>query len=168
MEAIKGSRIVYLYRILDEATSKAATNMAFVTENSRTFSKDADITKTKDGSIRTPSQAEISISTTSVLAKDDTLIAALEAASKANKLLEIWEVNLDQPASAESNNTKFKGTYYQGYLTSFEKSSPADGFVECTLDFGINGDGADGNVTVTTAQQEAAVYAFADTTKATS
>lgn len=159
MEAIKGSRIIYLYRVNGEKS--AAVGMAFVTENSRTFSKDADVTKTKDGSIRTPSQAEIEVSTTSILAKDDTLIDALEKASVDNKLIEIWEANLDQPGT-ESN--KFKGKYYQGYLTSFEKSSPADGFVECTLDFGINGNGAEGDITVTAEQQEAAVYVFQDTT----
>lgn len=158
MEAIKGSRVIYLYRVYGE--KNAAVGMAFVTENSRTFSKDADSTATKDGAIRTPGEAEIEISTTSILAKDDTLIDSLEKASKDDKLIEIWEANLDQPGTGSN---KFKGTYYQGYLTSFEKSSPADGFVECTLDFGINGDGADGDVTVTTEQQEAAVYVFQDT-----
>lgn len=158
MEAIKGSRIIYLYRIYGQ--KYAAKNMAFVTENSRTISKDADSTDTKDGAIRTPAEAEIEISTTSLLAKGDTLIDELEQACKNGDLIEIWEVNLDEP-SASSN--KFKGTYYQGYLTSFEKSSPADSFVECSLDFGINGNGADGDVTVTKEQQDMAIYVFEDT-----
>lgn len=159
MEAVKGSRIIYLYRVFGE--KNAAVEMAFTTENNRNFSKDADSTATKDGTIRTPGEAEIEISTTSILAKGDTLISTLEKASVDDKLIEIWETNLDEPATGSN---KFKGKYYQGYLTSFEKSSPADGFVECTLDFGINGDGAEGDITVTQEQQEVAAYVFQDTT----
>ena len=48
-EAVSGKKIVYLYRILSTATSKAAAALAFTTENSRTKSKDADTTETKDG-----------------------------------------------------------------------------------------------------------------------
>lgn len=159
MEAVKGSKVIYLYRVFGE--KNAAVGMAFTTENSRSFSKDADSTATKDGAIRTPGEAEIEISSTSILAKGDALIDQLEKASVDDKLIEIWEANLDEPGTGSN---KFKGKYYQGYLTSFEKSSPADGFVECSLDFGINGDGAEGDVTVTQEQQEAAAYVFTDTT----
>ena len=78
-----------------------------------------------------------------------------------DELIEIWEVNLEE---AGATSGKFKGTYYQGYLTSFEKSSPAEGQVECSLTFGINGKGATGDCTVTDDQQDTAAYVFADTT----
>jgi hypothetical protein len=81
-----------------------------------------------------------------------------------NKLIEIWEANLDEPIGTGSP-TKFKGSYYQGYLTEFEKTSNAEDFVECSLTFGINGAGVKGEVTVTAAQQEIANYVFADTKK---
>lgn len=161
-EAVKGKRMVYLYRVYSAGETKTGGTLAFTTENSRSVSKDADTTATKDGSIRTPGEAEIEISATSVLVKGDTLIGELETAMLKDSLIEIWEVNLDEPASEGLN--QFKGTYYQGYLTSLEKSSAADGFVEVSLTFGVNGNGAAGNVTVTTAQQEAAAYVFADTT----
>lgn len=165
-EAVQGKRLVYLYRVLSTASSKAGAALAFTTENSRSVSKDADSTSTKDGSIRTPGTAEVEITATSILAKGDTLINELESAMHDDSLIEIWETNLDEPASAGPN--KFKGRYFQGYLTSLEKSSPSDGFVEVSLTFGINGEGVDGEVTVTTEQQEAAAYVFADTTAQTS
>lgn len=165
MEAVKGSKLIYLFREHSKAASTEGTILAFTTENSRSVSKDAETTVTKDGTIRTPGQAEIEISATSILAVGDTTIDNLEKAMLADSLLDIWEANLEE---AGTDDNKFKGKYYQGYLTSFEKTSSAEGYVECSLTFGINGNGADGEVTVSTEQQEIAAYVFQDTTKQTS
>lgn len=164
-EAVSGKKLVYLYRVLDDAATADGTTLAFTTENSRTKSKDADATETKDGTIRTPGAAEVEITATSILAKGDTLIDKLEAAMDSDKIVEIWEANLDEPAAGTGNTNKFKGTYYQGYITEFEKTSNAEDFVECSLTFGINGVGVKGDVTVTAEQQELASYVFADTKK---
>ena len=161
-EAVSGKKLVYLYRIKELAATNDGTNLAFVTENTRSISVDADSTITKDGAIRTPGEPEIEIESTSILAKDDTMIDALENAMLNNKLLQIWEANLEQPGTTANT---FKGRYYEGYLTSFEKSSNAEDFVECSLTFGINGKGEAGDVTVSVAQQEAASYVFQDTPK---
>ena len=161
MEAVQGKRVVYLYRILSDAATAAGVTLAFTTENSRTKSKDADSTATKDGAIRTPGTSEVEITATSILAKGDKLIDKLEDAMDNDKLIEIWEANLDEPAEAGEN--KFAGMYFQGYLTEFEKTSSAEEFVECSLTFGINGAGVRGDVTVSVEQQEMANYVFADT-----
>lgn len=160
-EAVQGKRLIYLFRILMEAATETAVVLAFTTENSRTKSKDADSTATKDGSIRTPGTSEVEITATSILAKGDKMIDKLEDAMDEDKLIEIWEVNLEEPA-AEGDN-KFAGRYYQGYLTEFEKTSSAEEFVECSLTFGVNGSGKKGDVTVSVAQQEMANYVFKDT-----
>lgn len=162
-EAVSGKKIIYLYRILEEASTANATAIAFVTENSTTISKDADSTATKDGNVRTPGTAEIEISATSLLAKGDTMYDKMRSAMLADKVIEIWEVNLAEPITSKSG--KFKGTYYQGYLTEFEKTSNAEDYVEVATTFGINGSGADGEVTVSDQQQEVAAYVFADTQK---
>lgn len=161
-EAVAGKRIVYLYRIAKDAATKAAWQIAFATENGRTKSKDADATATKDGSIRTPGTAEAEITATSILSKGDTNIDALEDAMDSDELIEIWEANLDEPASTGQN--KFKGMYFQGYITEFEKTTNAEDNAEISLTFGINGSGARGEVTVTAEQQDQAAYVFTDTT----
>lgn len=161
-EAVSGKKVVYLYRILNSAATKAGATLAFTTENSRTKSKDADSTETKDGAIRTPGAAEVEITATSILAKGDTLIEELEDAMDSDELIEIWEANLEEPGDGDN---KFKGRYYQGYLTEFEKTSNAEDFVECSLTFGINGVGVKGEVTVSAEQQEIAAYVFTDTAK---
>ena len=162
-EAVSGKKIIYLYRLLEDASTANAAAIAFVTENSTTISKDADSTATKDGNVRTPGTAEIEISATSLLAKGDTMYDKMRAAMLADKLIEIWEVNLAEPIASKTG--KFKGTYYQGYLTEFEKTSNAEDYVEVATTFGINGSGADGEVTVSDQQQEVAAYVFADTQK---
>lgn len=161
-EAVKGNKIVYLFRILDEEGTIDGTTLAFTTENSISMSKDADTTATKDGTIRTPGELEIEITATAILSKGDDMYSKFKDAMKNDKIIEIWEANLEEPATEGGN--KFKGTYYQGYLTEFEKSSSAEDFVECSTTFAINGTGVDGDVTVSAEQQEIASYVFADTT----
>lgn len=161
--AVNGKKIVYLYRPISEAAENDAKVLAFTTENSISFSKDADTTATKDGTVRAPGQMEVEISTTALLAKGDTMYDKLKTAMKNDELIEIWEANLEE--AADTGENKFKGTYYQGYLTSLEKTASAEEFVEVSTTFAINGSGEDGDVTVTTEQQEAAAYVFKDTTK---
>ena len=162
-EAVQGKDIVYLYRILEDAAKEDATQIGFVTENTRSMSKDTESTVTKDGSINTPGAVEIEIESTSIFKKGDAIIKKLENALKQDKTIEIWEVNLAEPA--EGGDNKFKGTYYQGLLTEFEQTASAEEAVEHSLTFAINGEGVDGDVTVTTEQQEMAAYTFKDTNK---
>ena len=94
------------------------------------------------------------------------MIGKLESAIDSGEKVEIWEVNLDKKGT-ESNVDKYAAKYYQGYVTSFELSSNSEDHAEASLDFGIEGTGADGFATVTDEQQELASYVFKDTTKET-
>ena len=158
---VAGKKIIYLYRIYDNAATDAGAQIAFVSENGLTISKDADSTKTKSGAVRTPGVAEIEHTVTSLLQKGDSFIEDLKEAFISDKLIEVWRVNLEEPVANETN--KYKGTYYQAYITEFEESSNAEDMVELTMTFGVNGKGADGDVTVTSAQMEVADYVFRDT-----
>ena len=161
---VQGKKLVYLFRVLEQAAAETGTLLGFVTENSRSTSIDADTTATKDGSIRSPGTPEITISSTSILPKDDTIIDTLEAAALANKMIECWEANLEQAGSAANT---FKGMYYHGYITSIERTSSAEDNVEISIEYAVDGMGASGDVTVTAAQQAVAALVFADTTMAT-
>lgn len=162
-QAVQGKKLIYLYRIKSNETKETGTTLAFTTENSRTMSKDADSTATKDGTIRTPGATEVEISATSILCKGDTMIDRLEDAMDHDEIIEIWEANLEE--KVENDENKFKGMYFQGYLTEVEKTSNAEDMVEVSLTFAINGTGKRGNVTVSEEQQEIANYVFKDTEK---
>lgn len=164
-EAVQGKKIVYLFRILKDAASKSAVAMAFTTENERSKSKDSDSTVTKDGSITTPGAVEIEISATAILAKGNDLAEQLEDAMDNDEIIEIWEANLDEPVGEGGN--KYKGRYYQGYLTEFTLTSSAEEHAEYECTFAVNGNGAKGDVTVSAEQQEVANYVFTDTTAKT-
>lgn len=160
---VNAKRLIYLYRIASKAATNGGVALGFVTENERKMSKDADTTTTKDGPIRTPGSPETEITSTSILPKGDTMIDDLKASMKNDDLVECWEVNLDEPA--KSADGKFKGTYYQGYITELTCKSSADDMVTIDMTYGANGVGVDGDVTVTAEQQAAADYAFADAVK---
>lgn len=162
-EAVQGSQIVYLYRIAEEAATNDGTTLAFTTENERTTSKESESTITKDGAIRTPGAPEIEITATSILAKGDEMVDKLEEAMLNDKLIEIWEANLAEPVGTGDN--KFKGKYFQGYLSEVGRTSSSEEAVEISLTFGVNGSGVAGEVTVSAEQQDIANYVFKDTGK---
>ena len=162
---VQGKKIVYLYRLLSDAKTAAASNMAFVKENARTKSKDADTTTTKDGTLRVPGAVETEITATSLIKVGDPLINKLEDAMDTDELIEIWEANLADPAVGVGVGTKFKGMYFQGYITELEISSDSEDYAEVSMTFAINGSGKRGEVTVTAEQQELADYVFKDTVK---
>lgn len=163
-EAVAGKKIVYLYRVKENSATDDAKHIAFTTENGRTKSKDEDSVATKDGTIRVPGTSEVEITATSVMAKGDAFLGTLESALDSDKILEIWEVNLEEKGTT-TNSGKFKSKYFQGYLTEMEVTSSAEDMAEVSLTFGIIGAGVDGYATVTDEQQEAAAYVFVDTQK---
>ena len=164
METISGRKLVYLFRVAEDSKTENAGALAFVTENERSTSKDADSTATKDGNVRTPGTAEIEITSTSLLPKGDKMIDKLETAMLEDKLVECWEVNLEEPGTT-TNTGKYKSKYYQGYITELSVSSSAEDNVEVSITYGANGTGASGYATLTDEQKEIASYVYKDVTK---
>lgn len=163
-EAVKGTKIVYLYRLLADSKTAKGTTLAYTTENERTLSRDSDTTETKDGPVVTPGSLEHEITATSILTKGDSMIDKMEKAVVSGETMEIWEANLSAPV-ADVGGEQFKGKYFQGKLKEFSKSSNAEDNVEISLTFAIEGAGESGNVTVTKEQQVEASYVFKDTTQ---
>lgn len=161
MSAVTGKNLIYLYRLESEKATEDGTRIAFTTEDELSISADADATATKDGSVRGASVAELEKTCTSLMDADDEMLPKLKTAILNGSLIELWEVNLDKPVPNQTN--KYAGTYYQAYLSEFTTSSPADGNVEVSMTFGINGKGADGSVTVTASQHDDEQYTFVDT-----
>ena len=164
-EAVQGKQIVYLFRRYEDRATATGAVIAFTTENEHSISADGDSIATKDGAIQKPGIVTVEITGTAIVLKGDaTLGETLRDACLNNKLVECWEADLSNPRSGQN---KFAGTYYQGYLTEWTKTSNAEDFAEYSYTFAANGTGApDGGagVTVTTEQQAIASYVYADTT----
>lgn len=164
MEGVKGKNLIFVFRLLSQASSEAAKRPALMTESSESISVSADATQTKDGTLRSAADPEIELEFTSVLSVDDPIIDDLKAAVLSGEVIEAWNINLDKKGTGE-NADKYEATYYRGYGTSFEVSAPADGNVEVTVGYGANGKGAKGYATVPQSQLDEALYVFSDTTK---
>ena len=108
MGAIKGNKIVYLYRLLADAKTMAAMALAFQTENGRTKSRDSDTVVTKDGPIRVPGDIETEISATALFAdENDEMIAKLEQAIDTGNVWRSGKLILQRRAPAKMHqNTK--------------------------------------------------------------
>lgn len=145
MSAVHGSKIIYLYRTASMAKN-AAVRAAYATDNSTTISVDSESTSTKDGNITRVDNPSTEISAESILKKSDELIPSLRKAMLNKEEIEVWETNLDEPAS--EGQGKYKGIYYKALLTEFEKSSASDDWTTVSLTFAVNGVGAEGEVTV--------------------
>lgn len=96
---VQGKRIIYKFRRYSQRVTDDAWALAYVTENERTLSVDADSTITKDGPVRTPSAPEQEITATCLLRTGDARIDEIEDAALNNELFEIWEANLDEPVN---------------------------------------------------------------------
>lgn len=164
VEKVKGTEIIYLYRLLSEKSSEAATHIAFSEENELSMKRDADTTQTKDGPIRTPGTPELEITAKSILAKGDTMIKKLKNALLSGEIVEVWRVNLAEEGK-DTNAGKYEATYYQANVTELTETSNAEDACEVEITFGVQGNGADGYATVSDAQKEAASYVFKDTSK---
>ncbi|WP_018659910.1 phage major tail protein, TP901-1 family [Allofustis seminis] len=160
METVKGIDRILLFRLLSQNGEKDASKLAYQTEHEISSSVDVDSYATKDGRVQSAGQAEITISATSVLAKNDKLVDDLWDAHLKNEIVEIWDID----RSAEATSGKFKATYYQGYITDYSQNPNAEDDIELSLEFVINGTGARGEATLSEEQAKVVQYVFEDTT----
>lgn len=73
----------------------------------------------------------------------------------------MWNVDIESGKENPDNENKveYNVDYFQGKFTSFELSSPADGTVELTYSYAINGRGVLNHKDVLTEEQKKAVQA---------
>lgn len=155
-ELIQGKSFLLFFRKLADAKSKAADKLKFQTEHTIKTEKETEATKTKDGIINSLSDGENTIDIKSFAYTSDEKTTAiwkeLRRYFKDGDVVEIWQVDL---TSKSSKDQKYEAEYFQGYFTSFEISAPADGQVELSMTYAINGNGVEGKDTLTPEQEQA-------------
>lgn len=138
----------------DHATTDAARNR-FQTEHSISMGMDVESTVTKDGIINSIADGENTVDMSSLAYRDDeaTIETWKEMRTwfKNKELVELWQVDIESGL----DGADLEADYFQGYLTSFEMSSPADGNVTLSFSYAINGAGVEGTDTLTEEQLQA-------------
>ena len=166
--AEQGKDIIILLRPMNKAKAQAAALIPFGTSDTESISADTDQTVTKDGVIGTAGSASVELSKEGLMhhnsADPDATISIddLKEAMKKREKVEAWVVDLSRPAATEG---KYLGTYYQGYLTSFETEAAAEDLASVSMEYSADGVGADGACTVDSNTKEIAAYVFKDTVK---
>ena len=170
VEVLNGRNVLLFFRERAKHETEDADKLRFQTEHSISKEKETNTTITKDGPISSINDGESTADITSLAYRDDeapvTTWEALEDMFDRNALVEMWQVDI---TGATSDNLEVEPTYYQGYFSSFELSAPADGEVELSYSFVINGNGVKGMDQLTAgqlAEVESTIYEY-ETMKAT-
>lgn len=156
LELIKGKNLLVFFRERSKHATEDGAKLRFQTEHSVAMSMENEAIITKDGVINNISEGENTADITSLAYVDDdatmTTWETLFDCYKRGVLMEMWEVDVTK---VTPENLNIKPYYYQGYFTEFEKSAPADGQVELSYSFAINGVGVKGDDVLSLAQVDA-------------
>ena len=149
---ISGKDMLLFFRKRADHATVDASKLRFQTEHSISMEKESESTQTKDGNVVTVSDGENSADISSLAYREDgetiEVWKELKGYFQDNELMEMWQVDINSGL----NGTDLDADYYQGYFTAFELSSAADGNVELSYTFAINGNGATGTDSLTPEQ----------------
>lgn len=176
IEAINGKDYLSFFRLLADRTKKDADRIRFMTELTLSMEKETDSQTTVDGVVTSIADGENTLEFTAIAYRDtgaETIEIWKEMRSwfLDGKVVEAWLVDfLSGKVNSDTQKTEYLVDYFQGKFTSFELSSPADGKVELTFSFTIDGRGLFDNKDTLTEGQEravkAAMYAYNTLAKA--
>lgn len=145
-----GERLLLFFREHNQKDTEDGSKLKFQTEHSISKEKETESIWTKDGVRNTISDGSNTASISAYAYRDDDgtlgVLGELEELFDDNKLVEIWEVDLDSEDSGTYN-----ATYFQGYFTSFERTA-GDSAVEVSIEYAIDGKGVKGSDLLTEEQ----------------
>ena len=165
-ELISGKHYLSFFRKLKDMKVKDADRVKFITEMSLNMEKESDAKTTVDGIVTSIADGENKIEFTSLAYRDkeSTTIEFWKELRQwfvDGETVEVWNVDIESGKENPDNENKveYNVDYFQGKFTSFELSSPADGTVELTYSYAINGRGVLNHKDVLTDEQKKAVQA---------
>lgn len=149
-EMFSGRDVLTFFRKRANHATEDGTRVRFQSEVTLTEETETESTPTTEGTFLTANEGESTADFTSYAYHDDTetleMWHELRDLRRSRELMELWivyNVGSQKPSKAE---------YMRGYLTSFEMSASADGQVELSFTFSINGTPVTGEETLTEAQ----------------
>lgn len=155
-EAVQGKDRILMFRV--KGDKKAATKLSFQTEHKWKYERKTDSTKTKDGAVVSDGGLEVTLEIKGISSRDDLNITLANSVIKGQKL-EIWDIDL----AGEKQGDKYPAIYAIGQLSSWEVPSNVEDLSEISTEASIIGIPKEGFATLTSEQEEAIQYVFADT-----
>ena len=164
-EVMDGKDLLTFFRLLKNKKTADASRIRFMTEQTLSMEKETDSQTTVDGIVSSVADGENTIEF-SALAYRDTDAATIEMWKELrnwyleNETVEVWNVDIKSgKENGTSHQTEYLVDYFQGKFTSFELKAAADGKVELSYSFTIDGKGHFDQKDTLTAGQQAAVAA---------
>ena len=163
-EVMDGKDLLTFFRLLKEKNTADASRIRFMTEQTLSMEKETDSQATVDGIVSSVADGENTIEF-SALAYRDTDAHTIAMWKKLrnwyldNETVEVWNVDI-KSGKVNGAKTEYLVDYFQGKFTSFELKAAADGKVELSYSFTIDGKGLfDKKDTLTPAQEQAVAAA---------
>ena len=164
-EVMDGKDLLTFFRLLKNKKTADASRIRFMPEQTLSMEKETDSQTTVDGIVSSVADAENTIEFSS-LAYRDTDAETIEMWKELrnwylnNETVEVWNVDIKSGKKNGSEKTEYLVDYFQGKFTSFELKASADGKVELSYSYTIDGKGHfDKKDTLTTEQEQAVAAA---------
>ena len=163
-EVMDGKDLLTFFRLLKDKKTADASRIRFMTEQTLSMEKETDSQTTVDGIVSSVADGENTIEFSS-LAYRDTDAETIEMWKELrnwylnNETVEVWNVDIKSGKKNGSEKTEYLVDYFQGKFTSFELKASADGKVELSYSYTIDGKGHFDKKDTRTPEQEQAVAA---------
>ena len=165
-EVMDGKDLLTFFRLLKDKKTADASHIRFMTEQTLSMEKETDSQTTVDGIVSSVADGENTIEFSS-LAYRDTDAETIEMWKELrnwylnNETVEVWNVDIKSGKKKNdgTQKTEYLVDYFQGKFTSFELKAAADGKVELSYSYTIDGKGHFDKKDSLTPEQEAAVAA---------
>ena len=164
-EVMDGKDLLTFFRLLKNKKTADASRIRFMTEQTLSMEKETDSQATVDGIVSSVADGENTIEFSS-LAYRDTDGETIEMWKEMrnwylnNETVEVWNVDIKSGKENDSSHKiEYSVDYFQGKFTSFELKASADGKVELSYSYTIDGKGLFDKKDTLTPEQEAAVAA---------
>ena len=163
-EVMDGKDLLTFFRLLKNKKTADASRIRFMTEQTLSMEKETDSQTTVDGIVSSVADGENTIEFSS-LAYRDTDAETIEMWKELrnwylnNETVEVWNVDIKSGKKNNSQKTEYLVDYFQGKFTSFELKASADGKVELSYSYTIDGKGHFDKKDTLTPEQEQAVAA---------
>lgn len=164
-EIINGKDYLSFFRRYADRTKNDAATIRFMTEVTVKLEKETDSTTTVDGKVSSVSDGDNTLDVKSIAYRTENpevveMWKQMREWFLNEEVVEVW--NVDIKSGKENNSThktEYLVDYFQGKFTEFEMKSAADGKVELSYSYAIDGRGVWNHKDALTDNQELAVKA---------